>query len=76
MKATCSRSLGKKFGSRRSPDEDYKMVDHRRNLGGVRPSWRIWSTLVGVYPSAELKNVAEARPSERFEKMSPKVGRR
>ena len=27
----------------------------------------------GVYPSVELESVAEARPPERFGKMSPKV---
>ena len=31
---------------------------------------------VGVYPSVELENIAEARPSERFGDMPPKVGRR
>ena len=49
------------------------MVDHRGNLGGVRPSRRIRSTLVGAYPSAKLGSVAEARPPEKFGRMSPKV---
>ena len=67
---------GMKSGSRRSPDEDQKVVDHRRDSGKVWPSWRIQPTLVAVYPSAKLGNVTEARLPERFGKTLPKVGRR
>ena len=44
------------------------------SVGGTQST--LVEEAVGVYPSAELENIAEARLPKRFENMSPKVGRR